>query len=109
MAIISELIVGSQLRPCIVKGKAALFHCWSDKSDIIAPSMMQGGHAGGVIRQTVGIIEYIDGGAVHECYPSEIRFTDTYEKIKDMRIELGENDNHSRIIKELKKEVYGDV
>jgi hypothetical protein len=109
MAIISELIIGSQLRPCIVKGKAALFHCWSDKSDVLAPSLMAGGHNGGVVRYTVGIIEYIDGGAVHECYPSEIRFTDTHAKISDMHIELGENDNHSRIIKEFKKEVYGDA
>ena len=92
MAIINELIIGSQLRPCIVGGKAALFHCWSDKSDVVAPALMVGGHNGGVVRYTVGIIEYIDSGAVHECYPSEIRFTDTAAKISDFYIEKGEND-----------------
>lgn len=108
MAIINELIIGSQLRPCIVKDKAALFHCWSDKSDIVAPSLMAGGHNGGVMRYTVGIIEYIDGGAVHECYPSEIRFTDTAEKIDGMLIELGENDDRNRIIERRERKIYAD-
>jgi hypothetical protein len=41
---------------------------------------MIGGHNGGILKYTVGIIEYEDG-VVTECYPHEIKFTDT--KIKE--------------------------
>jgi hypothetical protein len=64
-----------KLRECEVKKNPAKFHCWSHKSNIIQPSIRVGGHHGGTIRYTVGIIEYEDG-TVHECYPDEIRFTD---------------------------------
>lgn len=69
----------SEYRPCIVKGRKALFHCWEDKSqlhiggkalrtiDVDVPS--------GYIKTTVAIIEYEDG-IVTECYPYEIKFCD---------------------------------
>lgn len=66
------------LRSCIVVDKKAYFHRWIDKSKIIDPSPMIGGHNGGVIKFTVGLVEYEDG-SVHECYPHEIKFTDTGE------------------------------
>lgn len=72
----NEIVIRAELRPCIVKDRKALFHRWSDKSEIVAPSPMVGGHNGGVIRITVGIIEYEDG-VITECYPYEIRFVDT--------------------------------
>lgn len=64
-----------ELRPCIAKGKQAVFHRWSDKSIIVPPSPLRGGHNGGEARVTVGIVEYKDG-TIHECYPNEIRFAD---------------------------------
>ncbi len=67
--------IQAELRPCIVKDRKALFHKWSEKSQITQPSAMIGGHNGGVIRITVGIIEYEDG-VVTECYPYEIKFID---------------------------------
>lgn len=69
-----------ELRPCEVKNRKALFHRWSDKSEIIPPSPMVGGHGGGVTTLTVGIIEYEDG-VVAECYPHELKFLD--EKLKE--------------------------
>lgn len=63
-----------ELRKCIVKGRPAYFHRWSDTSQIVPPSPMVGGHNGGVISCTLGIIEYEDGH-VQECYPSDIKFT----------------------------------
>ena len=95
----SHIKIETECRTCIVNGRAALFHRWSDKSEIVAPSVMVGGHTGGVVSCTVGIIEYIENGDVHECWPSEIRFTDTAEKISDMEIKLGENDDIDRIVK----------
>jgi hypothetical protein len=59
----------------LVKDRKALFHKWSDISKIVEPSLMVGGHNGGVFKNTVGIIEYEDG-VVTECYPYEIKFVD---------------------------------
>lgn len=36
---------------------------------------MVGGHDGGVLKYTVAIVEYEDGG-VSECPPDKIKFTD---------------------------------
>lgn len=72
----NEILIRQELRPCIVNNRKALFHKWNDKSRIVEPSPMVGGHGGGVLKYTVGIIEY-EGGVVTECFPSEIRFLDT--------------------------------
>lgn len=66
-------ITTSEYRPCFVDGKKALFHRWIDKSEIIAPSVLKGGHAGGVIRDTFGIVEF-ENGVVGEVYPHKIKF-----------------------------------
>ncbi|MBP2027412.1 hypothetical protein J2Z35_001206 [Acetoanaerobium pronyense] len=63
-----------ELRKCIVKEKEAYFHKWSEIAQVIPPSVAMGGHGGGVIQRTLGIIEFLDNGSVHECYPNEIRF-----------------------------------
>lgn len=64
----------NKLRECIVNGKQSLFHCWENKSNIIAPSMIQCGHGGGCVSGTFGIVEYKEDGTVHECYPDDITF-----------------------------------
>lgn len=69
-----------ELRPCIVDDRKALFHKWIDKSTIVEPSPMMGGHNGGVLKFTVGIIE-LEDGTVEERYPYKIKFLDN--KIKD--------------------------
>jgi hypothetical protein len=68
------------LRLCKVNNKKALFHRWSDKTRIVEPSPMIGGHPGGVLKYTVGIIEY-ENGEIAECLPNEIQFLDNeFEK-----------------------------
>lgn len=62
-----------KLRECVWAGEPAWFHRWVDKSEIIAPSPMVGGHNGGELRYTVGIIE-LKNGAVKEVMPSDIIF-----------------------------------
>lgn len=63
------------LRPCIVGQQRALFHCWEQRSEVIPPSPMIGGHSGGTVTQVLGIIEREDG-TIHKAYPEEIRFID---------------------------------
>lgn len=69
----------SEYRPCYVRGKKALFHKWEDKSEIVSPSILKGGHAGGVIRATFAIVEF-ENGVVGEVYPHEIKFADNLIK-----------------------------
>lgn len=63
-------------RTCKVKDEDGtfLFHCWSQVSEIVPPSMMIGGHSGGVFSNTYGIVEDEDG-QVHRVQPEKIRFT----------------------------------
>lgn len=72
-------IFNSEYRPCIVKGRKALFHRWEEKAELHI-----GGRAvrtidvdvpSGYLKSTLAIIEYEDGN-VTECYPYEVRFCD---------------------------------
>lgn len=71
----SEIIIRHERRPCYVDGKRAMFHTWSQQSDIFAPSPMVGGHPGGTVSRCVGIVEY-ENGKVEKVMPNEIRFAD---------------------------------
>lgn len=64
-----------EYRPCLADGKKALFHRWEDKSKIVEPSVMVGGHNGGVLKYTVAIVEY-ENGSVAEVFPNYIKFVD---------------------------------
>ena len=71
-----ELKVIKELRPCYIGGKKkGLFHGWIDKSDIVPPSVMVGGHNGGVIRGTYALVE-LENGQIEQYYPQQIRFCD---------------------------------
>lgn len=63
------------LRPCRVDDKKAFFHRWSDTSEIVCPSPMAGGHSGGVVKGTFGIVEHEDG-TVKMYRLNEIKFVD---------------------------------
>ena len=56
--------------------KRALFHGWDGIKQVIDASPMIGGHPGGQIAYTMGIVEYMDG-TVDRVYPEYIRFLDT--------------------------------
>ena len=70
-----KFLIEMEKRPCIANGKNALFHCWSDRAEIIEPSPLVGGHDGGVMKWTVAIVEYEDG-TVGEALPKNIKFLD---------------------------------
>lgn len=63
----------SNLRPCMVKGERAWFHKWNTIQQVIEPSPMMGGHQGGQIQYTLGLIERPDG-SVFEVPPRDIEF-----------------------------------
>lgn len=81
MASLSDITVKPELRPCIVNGKIkALFHRWQEETDVIAPSVLRGGHSGGEIKILYGIIED-ETGQVAKVNPTVIKFTD--DKIQE--------------------------
>lgn len=62
-------------RACIARGKNALFHKWTTRKQVIGQSPMIGGHPGGQIEFTFGLVEYEDG-TIEEIVPAEITFID---------------------------------
>lgn len=74
--------MSDKLRPCEVNGKKGYFHRWVDKADVLAPSVMVGGHSGGRISATFALVEFEDGH-IEECYPHEIVFKDMVKEVQD--------------------------
>ena len=67
------MVYGANLRRCTVDGKPALFHRWTDISQIVPPSNLIGGHGGGVVRGTYAIVE-MEGGEVRQVEPYMVNF-----------------------------------
>ena len=75
------ILVEHKLRPCYidrsskkkVQKEKALFHGWSQISNVVEPSPMIGGAPGGTISYTTGIVEFEDGH-VEEVFPEAITF-----------------------------------
>ena len=87
------------LRPCYMTRSfregtkvKALFHCWVHESNVIPPSPLKGGHAGGVVATTLGLVELEDGSVV-KVYPEDIQFLDS--KFDEYSFpEVNENEQH---------------
>lgn len=73
------------MRLCQAKGVKAIFHKWSEVSEIIPPSPMVGGRSGGVIQYTTAIVEFIHNGQVTEVMPSDIIFYDSETVVKELK------------------------
>ena len=58
--------------------RKALFHKWDEIKQVIDASPMIGGHPGGQIAYTLGIVEFMDG-TVGQVSPGYIKFLDTEE------------------------------
>ena len=63
-----------QYRLCEINGEIGYFHGWEVISNVISPSPMIGGHPGGQISETYGIVEFPD--RIVEVRPTQIRFRD---------------------------------
>lgn len=68
-------ITTSDYRPCIVEGFKAIFHRWEEKSWVVPPSPLVGGHSGGTVRGVFAIVEMEDG-TVREVEPTKLNFGD---------------------------------
>lgn len=69
-----EIPIKQQTRDCMVDGRPGYFHLWEQYSQPVPPSLMIGGHPGGVVAQVFGIVEFSDG--VERVQPYKIKFTD---------------------------------
>ena len=58
----------------VVNGEHGYFHCWEQYSKPIEPSPMIGGHPGGVVSYTIGIVEFENG--ISRIDPTLIKFCD---------------------------------
>lgn len=72
---------GQKGRPRKVQRKA-LFHKWDEIKQLIDASPMIGGHPGGQISYTMGIVEFMDR-TMGEVYPGYIKFLDTEDFTED--------------------------
>lgn len=61
------------LRPCIVDDRKGLFHGWYYYAEVLEPSIMVGGHMGGPIATTLGIVEF-ENGEIQLIRPTSIKF-----------------------------------
>lgn len=75
MARFSDIEIKTELRPCLVKGKKALFHKWVHTKNLFGQEF------------EVGIVEFIDG-PVEEVTPDNIRFCDG--KAKEYIFKMGD-------------------
>lgn len=69
-----------ELRPCLVKGKKHLFHCWDHRAWTVGESALRGGPSGGQCSMVLAVVED-EYGQVHEVYPRDVRFLD--DQIKE--------------------------
>lgn len=78
----------TEYRPCLIsfyrgrgmqieERKKALFHKWTHEAEIYAPAVSRGGHQGGNVSTTLGIVEFEDG-TVATVRPDRIQFLDTH-------------------------------
>lgn len=66
----------NKLRPCKVGEELYLFHGFTEISQIVPPSLMRGGHGGGVVADAYAVLERRDGTVVL-AEAQRVQFLDT--------------------------------
>lgn len=92
-AVTTITVETAEYRPCIVNEEEALFHRWEQRSELLTPSPLRGGHSGGVVSGVLGIAERKDG-TVFKAYPENIRFLDSAERLAKA---FGEDDEQNEV------------
>lgn len=75
------------MRKCIFKDEVAIFHGIYQISQVIPPSMLNGGHNGGVVSEPMAVIETIDGNLL-TVYLRNVKMIGS-EKFIDMTEQWG--------------------
>ena len=79
----SDIVIRTaEYRPCIVDGEKALFHRWLNFAYVVDASLMIGGHPGGQVADTFGLVE-MKNGAVRKVAPTSIRFLDSRKQFEE--------------------------
>lgn len=81
----------NELRICIIKstGQKGLYHGIFQQSYICAPSMLKGGHHGGVVAGVTCIVE-LEDGSLTKVNPDDIKFLDRKFEEFDFSDESGD-------------------
>ena len=81
-------------RPCSVAGQKAMFHCWSHESWPVGPSLLVGGHSGGIVAKTLGIVEF-ENGTINKVEPESIIFVDggAFDEVSFGEVDDRQNNN----------------
>lgn len=75
MRAVSEIKITTELRPCFVNGRPALFHRWADSARPAKAYGKENDESAGYhqLHSVQGIVEYEDG-TVDRVWPSVIKF-----------------------------------
>lgn len=78
----NEIATTAERRLCVVKDRVGYFHGWEHYSDVFAPSLLKGGHPGGTVARTYGLVEFTlpecnnEATGVERVSPTDIIFPD---------------------------------
>ena len=72
----------NKTRPCKIGERFGKFHVWENVSKIYPPSLMVGGHNGGVISQSFALVEFEDG-SIERCQPYDVVFIYEAQQMKE--------------------------
>ena len=78
----NEITITAERRLCVVKERVGYFHGWEHYSDVFAPSLLKGGHPGGTVARTYGLVEFTlpecnnEATGVERVSPTDIVFLD---------------------------------
>lgn len=86
----NESTITAERRLCVVKDRVGYFHGWEHYSDVFAPSLLKGGHPGGTVARTYGLVEFIlpecnnEATGMERVSPMDIVFID-FETADELR------------------------
>ena len=88
-------------RLCIVKGRTGYFLGFEQYSDVIEPSLLQGGHPGGQYSRVYGLVEFLSDDResvythVERVSPVHIKFIDreAVDILRNVQEEIGTQEN----------------
>lgn len=87
----------SSYRTCRYENENYIFHCFEQRSYVVQPSILIGGHSAGQVSGVFALIED-EKGNIHRVDPTMIRFTDGkyLDYFCDLEDKEGEQQNETK-------------